>query len=395
MRSVFNITRATYINSGHISDYFKECFDTYAVLSINSHNTKGNDKTKLMIYKGDELQHEHKFITLPLNPPAYLAPIYQLLNLFNIKLSYLLLRFKYKIVPDVTVSSFALWALKAHIMQKLGFTKTTVFWLWDYFPKIKGDPYYLLLTIFEPFDKLAINICDNVWYASQSNFDKRVEIGQVKNPEDSKHKVVHWGMGGNLPQEPAPTNFAKTGVLRLVYFGSIDYEKGLDLVFDNLHEINKITDGKFELVIIGGNTPYKKKLWQKIPKELGAKVVDYDFMSLEEFEKYAEKADLGLAVYVPEISGQPNFTYYADPAKPRDYLTYGLPMLITKVPFIYKDVEKYSAGLVLENYDADSLAGAINTYMENPEKYKKGAFELTKTDRYDVYYGGFFNDITK
>ncbi|MBN1162307.1 glycosyltransferase [Patescibacteria group bacterium] len=253
----------------------------------------------------------------------------------------------------------------------------------------------MLLHIIEPFDKLALNICDYAWYASQSNFDKRVEIGQVKNPDDPKHKVVHWGTGGSLIG-PVSSNYLDTGILRLVYFGSINPEKGLDILFESLPRLIKLVNGKLEILIIGGDTEYKKELQKEIKKQGNDKYVKfYGFMSTDEFDKIAETCDLGLALFVPEIGGQPNFSYYADPSKPRDYLANGLPVLITAVPFIHKDIQEYNAGIVLDKYSAESLVLAVSAYVKNPSMYKKGAYKLAQVDRYDVYYGSKFGLVYK
>jgi len=67
-------------------------------------------------------------------------------------------------------------------------------------------------------------------------------------------------------------------------------------------------------------------------------------------------------------------------------LANGLPILITKVPFIYKDIEKYDAGVVLQEFTVDDLVKAVEKYIQNPAKYKEGAYTLSQVDRYDVYY---------
>lgn len=391
-KSIFSITRATYFNSGYISTFLIDYADFFAVLSISSHHTGKGSRTKLIVFSSGELVKEMPFITLPLNPPIYLVPFYQIYYVIAIVYAFLLLRFKFKIKPNLCLSSSSVWALTAQIMRYLGFCEKTLYWMWDYFPLVKNSPYYYLLLFLSPLDKLAIRYCDFCWYASESNFEKRIELGQVKNSDDPKHKVVHWGTGGDI-KTPVKANFSMTGILRLVYFGSIDYEKGLSLVFDNLVSINDLTNGKFELLIIGGSTPYWEELKDCIPARLNDRIRYRDFMTIEEFSKYAFKSDLGLALYVPEVDGEPNFTYYADPAKPRDYLAYGLPMVITKVPFIHKDIEKYEAGLVLDDFSKESLLSSLEKYMKDSNKYKEGAFKLSQVDRFDVYYKRRFDKL--
>jgi glycosyltransferase involved in cell wall biosynthesis len=390
---IFSITRSSYVNSGHITDFFKEYADVYAVLSFSSHNTNAKDKTKLLIYEDSKLRNEVDFPTLPKNPPVYLVPFYQLYFCFNVVWAMFLLKFRYKFTPDICVTSFCLWSLTARFMQFFGFCKKSIFWSWDYFPKVRESSYYWLLVFFEPFEKLAIQLADFSWYASQTNFDKRVEIGQVGEPSDLKHSVVHWGTGGNLTS-PVTANYLDSGVLRLVYFGSINKEKGLDIVMEALPKLVDLTNGNLEVLIIGGDTSYKTELKNKAHvQNLDKYIVFKDFMSTEEFDVLAKTCDLGLALFVPEIGGEPNFTYYADPSKPRDYLANGLPVIITAVPFIHKDITEYNAGFTLKKYDKECLVEAIEMYLNDPEKYREGAFNLAQVDRYDKYYKEHFDMV--
>jgi len=64
------------------------------------------------------------------------------------------------------------------------------------------------------------------------------------------------------------------------------------------------------------------------------------------------------------------FTYYADPTKLKDYLSTGLPILLTDVPHNARDIENNKCGLIID-YTADRIAEAVIDLMKNEERLKQ------------------------
>lgn len=393
MRSIFYTTYGAYKNCGSFFDYLKEYFPDFIFLDLKSHHTNITKKTTLFIYHKQKLTYERELFTPLPDPPVFLIPVYHFIYMFNIVQALYITRTKFKIKPDYFITSFSMWALGGCIGRALGLCSKVILWSWDYYPLYKDNPYYFIQLLLQPFESLAIKLSDYSWYASKSNFDIRVKVKQIVNPKDPKHRVVHWGTGGSL-KKPNIANYTKTKKLKLIYFGAIHYEKGITLVTDSIHALIAATKGNLEFLIIGGDSPLKDKLKNQIQEGGHEKYVKFkDFINNSDFSKISKDYDLGIALFVPRVGGKINFSYYADPGKPRDYLASGLPMLITKVPAIYKDIKKYNAGIVLEAFNEDALVKAVKLYMSSPQKYMDGAFNLSQIDRYDKYYSKQFLSI--
>ena len=76
--------------------------------------------------------------------------------------------------------------------------------------------------------------------------------------------------------------------------------------------------------------------------------------------------DISLALYRPTDN---NLSRWADPSRVKDYLACGLPVVITDVPEIAKDVDALSAGVVAA-YSVDGVAAAIAAMVEAPDRWR-------------------------
>ena len=74
-------------------------------------------------------------------------------------------------------------------------------------------------------------------------------------------------------------------------------------------------------------------------------------------------ADSALAIAMYDKT-KDTFTYYADPTKLKDYLSAGLPILLTDVPFNAQDIQKASCGIIVQ-YDSKILAKAIIKVLQD------------------------------
>jgi glycosyltransferase involved in cell wall biosynthesis len=111
--------------------------------------------------------------------------------------------------------------------------------------------------------------------------------------------------------------------------------------------------------------------------------------SHEEIEKIISKCRIGIAPYVPDPN---SFTWYADPGKPKVYLGCGVPVIITKVPEVAFEIEKWGAGIAID-YNKDELADAILKLLTNDKFYyqsRQRAIEFASNYTWDnVFYRAF------
>ncbi|KXK07453.1 MAG: hypothetical protein UZ21_OP11001001077 [Microgenomates bacterium OLB22] len=76
---------------------------------------------------------------------------------------------------------------------------------------------------------------------------------------------------------------------------------------------------------------------------------------------------VAIAMYDKKLD---TFTYYADPTKLKDYLSAGLPILLTDVPHNAVEIEKAGCGRIIP-YDRDAIARELIALMKDPESLKK------------------------
>ncbi|MDO8269894.1 MAG: glycosyltransferase, partial [Candidatus Levybacteria bacterium] len=77
---------------------------------------------------------------------------------------------------------------------------------------------------------------------------------------------------------------------------------------------------------------------------------------------------LAVATY-EEGNPETNFTYYSDQGKIKNYLGCGLPILLSDVPPIAKDLEKNGCGLIIRN-DPNEIGRGIIELLLDESKLK-------------------------
>ena len=75
---------------------------------------------------------------------------------------------------------------------------------------------------------------------------------------------------------------------------------------------------------------------------------------------------LALATYPPDDT---NYKKYCDPGKVKFYLACGLPVLITDVPAVAREIETKGAGVIVE-HDPSRLAETVCSIFADKERYE-------------------------
>jgi glycosyltransferase involved in cell wall biosynthesis len=86
-----------------------------------------------------------------------------------------------------------------------------------------------------------------------------------------------------------------------------------------------------------------------------------------EVERILSRCAIGLAPYEPAPG---SFTPFADPGKPKDYLACGLPVLITDVPRVARQIAEAGAGRLIE-YTPESLRDAVVGILTDEQVYRR------------------------
>ena len=268
------------------------------------------------------------------------------------------------------------------ILKKMGLTKKVIFYCIDYVPIRFSLP--LINNIYHRIDKFAVQHCDVTWNVSRRMKEARnkkwgQELGnQITVPIGIWYKRIQ----ANRAEKRNPHE--------IIFVGTIIEKQGLDMCVEAVRVLKgKIKDIKLTII---GSGPYEgviKGLVKKYKLEKYVEFLGY-LPSHEDVEKRLSAAMLAVALYNPQ---KDMFTYYADPMKVKTYLACGLPVFITDVPYIAKQVEKKRCGIIVD-YSLSDITTKIEAFFKDTKKmdaYRKNAFKFARYfDMPSVYAKALF-----
>lgn len=264
------------------------------------------------------------------------------------------------------------------LLKKIGVVKKVVFYTIDYVPQRFENKF--LNSIYHNLDKIAVEQSDSVWNLSSIMVDERESKG-ISKKFRSKQIVVPVGTEGNIKI----VSLEKTKKNHIVHMGHLIKKQGVQLLIDALPLIIKNIPN-FHLEIIGGGE-YEDTLKEKVKElKIGKYVTFHGFVkSHDEVEEMVSYCEFGVAPYTDSPD---NYVRYTDPGKVKAYLAAGLPVVITKVPEVYKYLVANKCGVAV-NYNVNELADAIIDLLKNREKlknYRKNAEIASKEFSWDKIF---------
>ena len=255
------------------------------------------------------------------------------------------LMFKYSKKIDLAISTNCFNTFCVAFFKKILKINKNIYYCIDYMPK-RFDNLFLnfIYKYFDYFSTLKSDFCWNLNYRMTKKKVKEYKINK-------KNKFVTVPIG--VPRLKIKNNKLINKKIILVFFGTIKKDNGLELIF-NAHAKYFQNNNLFETWIIGKGSYFnelKKNIKKNEIKNLrvfgeinNSKKIDELFISYK---------FIGLAPYKFNYQA-----YYADVTKPKFYINYGIPVVITKFVSISKDIEKNKLGKVI-NYNLKSYLLAI------------------------------------
>jgi len=246
---------------------------------------------------------------------------------------------------DVFIGIDPLNAFCGILLKFFGRTKKVIYYVIDYTPKRFTNP--ILNSLYHSLDRFCSENSDCVWCISQRILE------QKKKFKLKKGIVVPVGVYFDK------INYENEKIKdSIVLLSHLTKDKGVQIAIKAMKDVSmEFPNSKLFII---GKGPYEKEL-RKLAKELKLdKNIEFlGFMDHDEAMKNLSKFEIALAPYEDDPD---SITYYADPTKPKEYLAAGLPLIITRVPWIAEEVEKKSMGKVI-NYNDAELAGAIKKLL--------------------------------
>ena len=256
-----------------------------------------------------------------------------------------------------------------------------IFYTVDYIPKRFDNN--LLNKIYHLNDKFCCYNCDYGWNFSSVMADERDKRGillRKSAPQRTVPMGTHFDKIERLP-------FQEINRYTIVYMGHLRKNQGIDFLIRAFPRILK-RNSKVKLLIVGTG-PLENQL-KKLTLDLDMDgYIRFTGMieSHSELERLLATCAIGVAPYTPDPSG---FTQFTDPGKPKVYMASGLPVVITKVPKIAREIARKKAGIAI-NYDQQELVDAITLLVSDDHLYKEYRKNAIRTASH-YNWNGIFED---
>lgn len=258
------------------------------------------------------------------------------------------------------------------ILQRIGKVDNVILYTIDYVRNRFSNVF--LNRIYHFFDKQCLENCKVVWNLSDKMAEAREEFDNLKRKDFVPQLIVPVGIWHDrIPKIP----YDKRKKYKLVFVGHLLEKQGLDVVINSLPDLIKVIP-KLHLLIIGTGT-YEKHLKDLVKrKKLGKSVSFSGYVENHtDVERMLAESSLAIAMYKPDPE---SFTYFADPGKIKNYLSAGLPVILTAVPPIAKELVQKQSALISE-YNEEDFVKKVLTLLKNPkglQSYSENAVNFAK-----------------
>lgn len=273
---------------------------------------------------------------------------------------------------------------KEALIAKYLLKKPLVLDVHDIAPEDEGG---ILGRIYLCYEKFIASRADGIIATSPEQAQRfkrlgiRCPIVAVENGVDTEKRVFLPGMKGKQGLE---------GKKVIGLMGSLTPQHGAGYLIRALPEILK-SEPNAVLLLIGGGRDREKL--QALASSLGVpeKVI---LAGLVPYEKVNECLSACDVLAAPFPKGREYTTNL--PLKLPEYLSMGIPVVVTNGPVLKRIVEESGAGFVAEAENEKSISNAILSALRNPEVGKKGRAYAEKNldwgilaKRMENFLGGF------
>ena len=309
--------------------------------------------------------------------------LYYILVMSGILLSVLRLRTRY----DFFIAIDSPYPFSGLILKKLHLVKKVFAIIGDHFPQQKRGNLGAFFSRFYGFsDKLAQNKSDAVWYFTSRLLDINREENIIQN-EYIPRLVVPIGVDLEKRKNEPEIHRERNGI---GYIGRLNEEIGLDLVLDAIGEVvNAIPDVTLKIIGSGDNEQALKAMVHE--KGLDNIVIFYGFISDRDKAKaILSRCAVSIAPYVPGVAYS---IQYTDPAKVKEYIECGTPVIMTRIPGLATEIHKKRAGFAA-NFNRKEITDAILKLLTDDElwhEYRRNIDQLAEKYDYVKLYDKAFS----
>jgi glycosyltransferase involved in cell wall biosynthesis len=258
-----------------------------------------------------------------------------------------------------------------------------VYWTADYFPRRFQNEILNRLAI--SADVINTLLSEYVWDLTQAITEARRQKG-ARFGQDKVFIVPHVVTDEEFASDLSPCGQPDS----LIYVGQLSPEYGFQLILEALPAVIRERPG----------TKLSVTSYKPLPDALQEALRGTDVQTHINFMGYIkdtshfgtvlQKHRIGLAPYKPDPLSWKNFV---DASKAKTYMARGLPVIITRVPPIAREIEEAGAGIVI-GYDRAELVEAILRLLHDEEFYQQcrvNAFNMAQRYRADRVFLDVFS----
>lgn len=289
---------------------------------------------------------------------------------------------------DLYAGSDNLNALAGIVLRMLGRVRCVAFYVIDFTPA--RFPGRLMNGVYQAINKFCCYHADAIWNVSPAMAAGREEIG-IRGEKSAPQITVPLGCDYDRIRECAA---GKRDDHAIVYFGGLRAEHGPGLILEALPRVlGEFPDAH---VVFAGGGELREELEDRAAElGLGDRVRFTGFIA-SDAEAYSilNGCGLALATYPP---GDDTYKRFCDPGKVKIYLAAGLPVLITDVPAVAREIAERDAGKIVE-HTPESLAEAIRSIFRDPEEHarmRERAFSLAAEYTWDAIWERTFAEMDR
>jgi len=270
------------------------------------------------------------------------------------------------------------------LLRALGRVDKVAYYVIDYTPQRFHNP--LLNALYHAVDRFCVRRADVIW-----NLSRRMqEVRHKQGASRTRNQVVPVGVALDEVRHPRRSQVKR---MRLVYMGHITESKGVQLLVDAMPKIlGKVPRAELHII---GTGPFEKKLKKRIHQSPARSAI---FMPgpMNHAQLFTRMPRYGVAL-APYMEEEGSFTYWADATKPKEYLACGLPLIITRVPWIWHKIasQKKPMGLAI-SYRENELVRACVKLLGDTRFYwrcRKNALAFAKDLDWGKIYDGAFKNL--
>lgn len=296
---------------------------------------------------------------------------------------------KYVRQADIFIGLGAFNTIPALLLKPFLKTKVIVFYTIDYVPNRFSN--IALNRLYHWLDKICLKYSSETWNLSPRMSQGRFEYQHLDPRDYPLQKIVPVGV---WLEEIKP--FFKRRHLpnyhELIFTGHLLEKQGVQTIIQAVPLIcRNIHDFKFTIIGTGDYEAELKKL--VIDLNLSKRVIfTGPIYERRQLSVLLASAGLAAAMYDKRYD---TFTYYADPTKIKTYLSHGLPILVSDVPYNAAEIVKRGCGKIIDN-NVSSIARATINLMKNTSKIKlmrQKAFAYAESFDWNRIYDSAFLSI--